>query len=261
MAEIQMFHRGDTVVHPRRPEWGTGTVETATPLTHDGHAAQKLVVRFKSAGRKTINTALAPLLAASNHPGPAKSATLTPKPRSSTAHAGGSSQLGYSAAATADDSSAGSSGGWLAALENRNRTNAQNLGALPDAMTDPFSSNGQRLKVILESYRFDPDAATAQAMRNPRYRPNPFDARYVASGKRLTEWAIAQTGLEDPLSEYSRHEIEEAYARFSQSRDQVLKELVMQMRKEVSPAVLEKAAAEVRTDAAKAAMKWALSSF
>lgn len=260
MAEVQMFHRGDTVVHPRRPEWGAGTVETATPLTHNGQSAQKLVVRFKSAGRKTINTALAPLVAPEHHPGPVKPSSSKSSSRRSAAQAGSARphDLGSTATAEKAANDSSGSGGWLASLENRNKTNAQNLGELPEGMTDPFSSDRQRLKVILESYRFDPDAATAQTMRNPRYRPNPFDSRYVASGKRLTEWAIAQTGLEDPLSDYSRHEIEEAYARFSQARDQALKELIQQMRKTQPQSTLEQAAVDVRTDAAKAAMKWAL---
>src|SRR5437016_271490 len=64
MAQSVAFKRGDVVVHPRRPEWGEGTVDHATNLPQEGEHAQRLVVIFANHGRVTINTAVAPLIAA-----------------------------------------------------------------------------------------------------------------------------------------------------------------------------------------------------
>lgn len=63
----------------------------------------------------------------------------------------------------------------------------ERLLALPDAATDPFSSAPTRLRATLELYRFE------------------------GSGSGLIGWATAQTGMVDPLTELSRHELEEAF--------------------------------------------------
>lgn len=52
-----MFHVGDSVLHPARPEWGPGRVlETATDHGSNG-PAQRLTVRFAQSGVRTISTA------------------------------------------------------------------------------------------------------------------------------------------------------------------------------------------------------------
>ena len=53
-------------------------------------------------------------------------------------------------------------------------------------MVDPFSSATERLKATLDNFRF-----------NAQARP-------------LIDWAIAQTGLDDPLTLYTRQELEQA---------------------------------------------------
>ncbi|GIK19074.1 MAG: hypothetical protein AMXMBFR77_15830 [Phycisphaerales bacterium] len=66
---------------------------------------------------------------------------------------------------------------------------------LPQAATDPFRSLGARLKSTLSLYR------------------------HKASGASLLEWASLQTGMADPLTVFSRHELEQLFSRFAVSLD------------------------------------------
>lgn len=100
-----------------------------------------------------------------------------------------------------------SSGGWLGSLTEQSQQDGQ-LWQLFPTMTDPFQSIGARLQATLESYRFSTD---------PRS---------------LIEWAIAQTGLEDPLSKFTRHELEQAFARFARDRNLHLRDLVRQLKQQ-----------------------------
>ena len=58
------------------------------------------------------------------------------------------------------------------------------MARLPEAATDPFSGLEARLKATLGLYRF------------------------TDQGGSLLDWAAAQSGLKDPLSEFSRHDLE-----------------------------------------------------
>ena len=236
MTDAEGFAQGDKVVHPRRPEWGQGVVEKTAIVTHQGKRAQKLTVKFNDGSRRVINTAVAPLTRPGARDSPHRTITTAPP---------------------ADPEQQETTSGWLASLEQRGKTNIQALAELPDALTDPFRSNTQRLEATLETYRFDPDAAVDAARRNPNFRPNPFDSRYVASGRKLLDWAIAQTGLQDPLSVFSRHEIEEAWSRFAQARDQHLRDLVAAIKKSGNSEVLQTVRERIRVEAAKAALAWA----
>lgn len=236
MTDAQRFVQGDRVVHPRRPEWGEGVVEKTAAVVENGQRAQKLTVRFGDGSRRTINTAVATLTRPGAADSPHRAVMTAPPP---------------------EPEQEKTTGGWLAALERKGKPNAQILAQLPDAMIDPFRNNAQRLEATLESYRFDPDAAVEAARKNPRFRPNPFDSRYVASGRKLLDWAIAQTGLKDPLSVFSRHEIEDAWSRFAQTRDQHLKDLVYAIKKSGSPETLTTVRDRLKIDAAKAALDWA----
>jgi len=157
------------VTHPRRPEWGRGVVKNAQAIVYQGSAAQKLSVEFANRGRVIINTAVAPLA-----------------PKGHTANM---------------SSSISTSGGWLDQLE-RNNSKSHELWELPDALTDVFSSELQRLAATLESFKHTTE-------------PRP-----------LIDWAVIQTGMDDPLSKYTRHELEQAFARFARNRDQHLLALV-----------------------------------
>lgn len=97
-------------------------------------------------------------------------------------------------------------GGWLAELDG-SANKANELWALPDAMVDPFSSLGDRLRATLQTYKFSTE-------------PRP-----------LMDWAVIQTGLNDPLSKYTRHELEQAFPRFARDRDNHLKDLVRQLKR------------------------------
>lgn len=78
---------------------------------------------------------------------------------------------------------------------------------LPDAANDPFTPPAARLKATFLLYR------------------------YSEHGSALLDWAAAQTGLKDPMTRFSRHELEELYRRFTQVRDDHLRKLVQEFKK------------------------------
>jgi len=173
------FKQGDVVVHPKRPEWGDGRVELATPIRHNGEIAQRLIVRFAHEGKVTINTAFAPLNRKDVNGKAVQPAAALP-----------SSQAG----------------GWLGSLEG-SKTPAERLAALPDELSDPFLSHRRRLELTLETYRFSTE---------PRA---------------LIDWAITQTGLHDPLTEFTRTELEAAFPRYDRDRRHHLEDLVAEMKR------------------------------
>ena len=42
----------------------------------------------------------------------------------------------------------------------------------------------------------------------------------------LNDWAVMQTGLDDPLARFNRHELEEHFKRWSHEREQHLRRLL-----------------------------------
>ncbi len=121
--------------------------------------------------------------------------------------------------------------GWLGTLE---KNPPRELWSLPEAMTDPFAGLSGRLNATLDSYRFN------------------------AGARSLIEWAAAQSGLTDPLTAYSRHELEQAFARFTRDRDQHLVELVRTAKKQHKNAMLNQMAQETRFPAAREALQKAI---
>lgn len=105
-----------------------------------------------------------------------------------------------SIAPSSDDPATGES--WLDALEAGNPSEV--MSRLPEAATDPFQSIGNRIKATLGLYRF------------------------TRSGGSLLDWAAAQTGMKDPLSRFSRHELEEYFSRFETNRDNHLRQLAQE---------------------------------
>ncbi len=181
----QRFKQGDVVVHPRRPEWGEGTVSQATTVTHDGRRAQRVVVDFSNRGRVTINTAVAPL---------ATKEMFSTMSRTMATH--GAAGRGTSAGK-----------GWLAELE-RGSSNDNELWRLPDEVSDPFSGEATRLQATLDLWRFSTE---------PRS---------------LIDWAISQTGLSDPLSRYTRHELELGFEGFARNRETHLRDLIKTLKRQ-----------------------------
>lgn len=110
------------------------------------------------------------------------------------------------------DLHAQSDGGWLGAINKRKPEHI--MTALPDAATDPFLPLRRRLQNVLALYRFD-------------------------SGPRLVEWAVAQSGLNDPLSQFNRHELESFFHRWRFALDAHLGRLMQEARRE--PGVMDEA--------------------
>ena len=122
---------------------------------------------------------------------------------------------------TTSTSASGTEGGWLSALEQerQGRRNGDHfeLWELPEAMTDPFSGLGQRLDATLDSFQYSTEARS------------------------LIEWAVIQTGLNDPLTKYTRQELEQAFPRYARDRDAHLKELVLTLKRSNDQETLKKA--------------------
>ena len=78
--------------------------------------------------------------------------------------------------------------------------------SLPADVRDPFNSLQKRLTLTMGLYRFD------------------------RSGRGLKDWAVAQTGLDDPLSKFTRHELEQKFDRWAWERDSHLIKLVQEAR-------------------------------
>lgn len=81
----------------------------------------------------------------------------------------------------------------------------ERLKSLPEDATDPFRPLTARLKATLDLYRFSD------------------------SGGSILDWAAAQTGLSDPLSRFSRHELERYFQDFRIAADNHLRKLVREV--------------------------------
>ena len=105
--------------------------------------------------------------------------------------------------------------GWLNDLEGS--TGKNELWDLPDELTNPFASISERLQATLQTYK------------------------YSTEPKALFDWAVRQTGLDDPLSKYNRHELEQAFPRFARDRDAHLRDMVRQIKRADGYAILKDA--------------------
>jgi hypothetical protein len=95
-------------------------------------------------------------------------------------------------------------GDWLAPLARRKVEEA--MASLPPDLRDPFNSLARRLAGCLDLYRFD------------------------RSGRSLMDWAVAQSGLEDPLTRFTRHELEVLFDQWAAEREAMLQKLVAESR-------------------------------
>jgi hypothetical protein len=89
--------------------------------------------------------------------------------------------------------------------------------ALPLDARDPFNSLGRRMKLTIDLYRFD------------------------RTGASLIEWGVAQTGLKDPLTHFTRHDLERLFDRWAMERDAHLGRLLVEAR--MQPALVQQALA------------------
>jgi hypothetical protein len=88
------------------------------------------------------------------------------------------------------------------------------FGVLPEPARDPFASLADRVKATMELYRF------------------------TSSGGSLLDWASVQTRLSDPLSRYSRAEMEQEFTRFAHERDNHLRSLIREAHRSRDEAAL-----------------------
>lgn len=198
---------GDRVRHRARPEWGIGTVTRQETVTLKGARDQRLWIRFPNAGTKTILRSAADL--------ERQDATSRERP-SAAPHAP------REAGETLVDREAARESGWLGAIAKRKPEEA--MTSLPATATDPFIPLAKRLEFVLALYRFG---------ASPDRDARPRDSTGHGSGDRgrLIDWAVAHSGLDDPLSRFSRHELEELFRRYAFERDAILVRLVGEARR------------------------------
>lgn len=101
-----------------------------------------------------------------------------------------------------------SEGGWLGQITKRRPEQA--MSELPPDATDPFLTPERRLKNLLALFRFD-------------------------GGTKLIDWAVAQSGLDDPMSRFTRIELEAFYKNWAMERDLALGRLVGEFRRKREP--------------------------
>ena len=175
------FQFGDRVRHPRRPEWGTGSVTAVERQQVNGADAQRVSVRFANGGLKTIITATVEL---------------------ELINAGDEN-------ATADDRismreiDSLTNSGWLAGVAEQKLE--ERMIELPLDARDPFDSIETRLHRTIDLFRFD------------------------RSGRSLMEWAIVQSGLDDPLARFTRQDLELFFDRWESARADHLRSLVREV--------------------------------
>lgn len=150
---VRDWNVGSKVRHSERPEWGVGVVTAAQSLVQEGVRCQRLTIRFDKVGSKTISTAFAKLLGASDMP------EVSPSGFS----------LGKATMSTSDN---------ILNLEAKAATEDTFL-KLPEAATDPFSTLQKRAAATLNLYRFTPSGASLldwavmqSGMRDPLSRYN-----------------------------------------------------------------------------------------
>ena len=95
--------------------------------------------------------------------------------------------------------------GWLGEIAKSKPEEA--MAALHPRISDPFIPIRARIEILLKLYRFEP------------------------TGGKLIDWAVAQSGLDDPLSRFNRHELEQFYERWMWERDRALVRLLEEARK------------------------------
>jgi hypothetical protein len=100
---------------------------------------------------------------------------------------------------------------------------------IPLACRDPFNTSEHRLRRTLELYKYD------------------------MSGRGLMEWAMAQTGMDDPLTRFNRTELEVFFKHYSHELNQHLAKLLSEMREETE--IIQRLVAEAPQRAKRAVEK------
>lgn len=186
------FEFGDRVRHVRRPEWGVGSVTKTEDVTVSGQPFQRITVRFPNAGVKRLVSghALLQRVESSGESATTEQADAAPV----------QARNGDGQTANVREWDRLRDSDWLNPLAERKVREA--MTTLPEEIRDPFNSLRKRLAATLSLYRFD------------------------RSGRGLIDWAVAQSGLADPLSRFNRHELEQMFDRWAVELDQHLSKLL-----------------------------------
>lgn len=199
------FAKGDSVIHTGKPEWGPGDVMSAEGQLHEGKPCQRLTIRFSRAGLKTISTAFADLR-------PASEAPLAMLARRVAAAPEEPERNGKSREDTDNLRGNGESEPTMQDVLDR-AASLEALQKLPENINDPFVPVMKRVQATLDLYKlWDKPAG-------------------------VLDWATIQTGLRDPMSMMSRHELEAQMDRFRISLDGHLKKILKDARREDAKAV------------------------
>ena len=191
-SQPQTWQYGDQVRHPKRPEWGVGTVTAVRAATRAG-GGDSISVRFANAGLKTLNLDFVRL-----------------EPADQVDAAGGHGSAGEDSMNIWDEAH---EEGWLRGVAEQRIQ--ERMATLPEDARDPFCSVRERLERTARLFRFD------------------------GSARSLVDWAVMQTGLDDPLSRFSRQELEQHFERWAQERDRHFRLLHDEARKAgVDPAAV-----------------------
>jgi len=118
--------------------------------------------------------------------------------------------------------------GWLAEISKRKPEDA--MTSLSPQASDPFIPAAKRLEYVLGLYRFD------------------------TSGAKLIDWAVAQSGIGDPLTRFTRHELERFFSDWAIERDAQLGRILQDQELRSDPAIV-RAVMQRAPQAAQAAAK------
>lgn len=184
----QNYQYGDKVLHTNRPEWGVGSVTKVEESLINGERAQRLTIRFPNAGLKSI-------IASAND---GAGAELRKVEDHTQGHLNGVSDA--STDTSVEQWMQMSQSDWLSPLAQRKVREMMNR--IPEECTDAFISLRKRLANTLALYRFD------------------------KSGRGLIDWAVAQSSIDDPLTRFSRQELEQLFDRWATERDTHLSRLL-----------------------------------
>ena len=199
------FAKGDSVIHAGKPEWGPGDVMSAEGQLHEGKPCQRLTIRFSRGGLKTISTAFADLRPASEAPLAMFAKRFAAAPEEPVRN-------GKSRDDTDDRRGNGESEPTMQDVLDR-AASLEALQKLPENINDPFVPIMKRVQATLDLYKlWDKPAG-------------------------VLDWATIQTGLRDPMSMMSRHELEAQMDRFRISLDGHLKKILKDARREDAKAV------------------------
>lgn len=119
--------------------------------------------------------------------------------------------------------------GWLGEISKSKPEDA--MTSLPAQASDAFVPPRRRLEYVLSLYRFDPNT-------------------------KLIEWAVAQSGLSDPLARFTRHDLEQFHHSWARERDLALQRLLVDPELRSQPAMLREMLAKALPAAQAAARRF-----